>query len=637
MQINSRVTIVFSLLGLCLFSLGLAVSSAPGQSPGTSKTERPINSRSWIDPDTGHRIIRLTDQPGSLGMYFTDNAFTPDGREMIYVAARNIYVVDLNTQQSRRLVTGPVREVVVSRTSPTVYFMRSNDQALYSADVSDGDLKQILMLPPKANISTINADGTFLAGTYLDGSGPDLNHLATAAGIKPSKKAKERVRFDAHLPMGIFVVNLKTATVAKIFQGNTWLNHVQFSPVDPNLLMYCHEGPWNEVDRIWTIRSDGTENRLVHHRTLPQKEETAGHEFWDADGKTVWFDLQAPKGKAFFLASYNTATGTEQKFQMNRNQWSIHFNGDLQSGIFCGDGASYYEAASAPDGQWIELYHLHVTSSAATSSGAMYQNGAVESERLVNLAKQDYELEPNVHLSPDHKFVIFTSNMLGPSYIFAVEIARADGAKPNTQVFSPTIKEIPDSDPLSTVQVVDSTGTPLANEDVSIKSLDTGKEVGQFVTDGSGKTTPTFFDKDLHRFSVTCPDGRCGATIQELYTPPFSGNIVIHTQPTSSIRAYQANTKKTKIVLQGSTTADALAKVDVLARTQTADQETWSTTDGNGAANIVVPADPSIVTVFVKWTPYVYEFSSDCGANPMPGVLKCVSIGETVTLQIPRP
>ena len=34
----------------------------------------------------------------------------------------------------------------------------------------------------------------------------------------------------------------------------------------------------------------------------------------------------------------------------------------------------------------------------------------------------EYRLEPNVRFSPDHKMVLFTSNMLGPSYVFGVEV-----------------------------------------------------------------------------------------------------------------------------------------------------------------------------------------------------------------------
>jgi len=51
--------------------------------------------------------------------------------------------------------------------------------------------------------------------------------------------------------------------------------------------------------------------------------------------------------------------------------------------------------------------------------------GALEPHHLANMDKHKYTLEPNVRFSPDHKLVIFNSNVLGPSYIFAVEVAKA--------------------------------------------------------------------------------------------------------------------------------------------------------------------------------------------------------------------
>ena len=30
--------------------------------------------KTWIDPDTGHRIVRLTDDAGGSTLYFHDNA-----------------------------------------------------------------------------------------------------------------------------------------------------------------------------------------------------------------------------------------------------------------------------------------------------------------------------------------------------------------------------------------------------------------------------------------------------------------------------------------------------------------------------------------------------------------------------------
>jgi len=40
-------------------------------------------------------------------------------------------------------------------------------------------------------------------------------------------------------------------------------------------------------------------------------------------------------------------------------------------------------------------------------------------------AQHDYRLEPNVTFSPDMKWVVFRSNMLGPVHVFAVEIAKS--------------------------------------------------------------------------------------------------------------------------------------------------------------------------------------------------------------------
>lgn len=33
----------------------------------------------WIDPDTGHRVVRITGEAGGATLYFHDNAFSPDG------------------------------------------------------------------------------------------------------------------------------------------------------------------------------------------------------------------------------------------------------------------------------------------------------------------------------------------------------------------------------------------------------------------------------------------------------------------------------------------------------------------------------------------------------------------------------
>jgi len=50
--------------------------------------------------------------------------------------------------------------------------------------------------------------------------------------------------------------------------------------------------------------------------------------------------------------------------------------------------------------------------------------GVFKAEKLVNLSKHNYELEPNVTFTPDMKWIVFRSNMFGPTHVFAVEIAK---------------------------------------------------------------------------------------------------------------------------------------------------------------------------------------------------------------------
>jgi oligogalacturonide lyase len=57
---------------------------------------------------------------------------------------------------------------------------------------------------------------------------------------------------------------------------------------------------------------------------------------------------------------------------------------------------------------WIYLFHL--------------DGDHFSAERLVNMKRHHYQLEPNVHFSPDGKWIIFRSNMFSPTNVFAVKL-----------------------------------------------------------------------------------------------------------------------------------------------------------------------------------------------------------------------
>ena len=57
--------------------------------------------------------------------------------------------------------------------------------------------------------------------------------------------------------------------------------------------------------------------------------------------------------------------------------------------------------------------------------GETVKVGKLSVEKLVDLSKHDYRLEPNVTITPDNKWVVFRSNMHGPTHVYAVEVARS--------------------------------------------------------------------------------------------------------------------------------------------------------------------------------------------------------------------
>ena len=381
---------------------------------------------SWIDADTGHRVVRLTTEPNSASLYFNQTGYTADGKRLVYTAPEGIFVLDLQTQQARQVVNGRVRLVEAGRKHERVYY--AGEGAAWWTHIDSGQSHRIGALPPRASVSAVNADETLLAGTYVEAPQGQSAAIGQGAGqVQPLDQPRNKGqmmedRLAAHLSMALFTLNVQTGALQIIHRSNDWLNHLLFSPSDPGLLMFCHEGPWHKVDRIWTIRTDGSKLTKIHNRTMAM--EIFGHEFWSADGKTIWYDLQTPRGEDFWVAGYNVETGARTRYHLQRNEWSIHFNVSHDGRVFCGDGGDPGQVAHAPDGQWIYLFRPQLIENRGIAAPDFIQPGVFHAEKLVNMARHQYRLEPNVSFTPDNKWVVFRSNMFGPSYVFAVAVEK---------------------------------------------------------------------------------------------------------------------------------------------------------------------------------------------------------------------
>ena len=366
----------------------------------------------WIDKDTGHKVIHLIPGTGeNRSFYFHNDPFVPSDSssnvKMIFYRKVNgenqLFSIDIKTRKIDQLTDKKgVRGEIVGKKSRKVFYQCRD--SVFSTGIESHQTKLIYVFPKNilGSVTTLNADETLLAGALMTKAESDIFK-------KFPRKADffERV-YEAKLLRSLFTINVKTGKFKKFYSEKAWLNHIQFSPTDPGLLMFCHEGPWHKVDRIWTININKGKPKLMHKRAVYR--EIAGHEFFSPDGKNIWYDLQIPRGETFYLASVNIKTGKHTKYGLTRDEWSIHFNISPDQKLFAGDGGDSSQVAEAKDGMWLYLFKIN--------------GDSLKSEKLVNMKHHDYRLEPNVHFSPDGKQVVFRANFEGHSDIYAVEIKK---------------------------------------------------------------------------------------------------------------------------------------------------------------------------------------------------------------------
>jgi oligogalacturonide lyase len=410
----------------------------------------------WIEPATGHRVVRLSREPGSASLYFHQNAYTAEGDKLLIVTPSGLSTVQLQTRAlevvvpATRFGMSGSSGLEVGRKSRQVYYTRRVDgQSVICATHLDTKVtRQIATLPFAGTFGGVNADETLLIGAYNERGrrGPGNDHPQSSSSTGSNALAQSNLsarpptselarRGTGPRSMRLFSVDTRTGAVKTFHPSTNWLNHVQCSPTDPTLVLFCHEGEWHNLDRVWTLRVGSDEARLMHRRTMPY--EIAGHEFFSRDGRWVWYDLQTPRSTEFWLAGVHVETGERIRYPIERGQWSVHYNISWDGKLFAGDGGGPDSVANRTplperrrldppgNGQWIYLFQPRSGEFTTMKVGEeTVKIGKLEVEKLVDLSRHNYRLEPNVTFTPDGRWIVFRSNMHGPTHVYGVEVPR---------------------------------------------------------------------------------------------------------------------------------------------------------------------------------------------------------------------
>ncbi|HWA08390.1 MAG TPA: oligogalacturonate lyase family protein [Opitutaceae bacterium] len=425
-----------------LLTVGLALLAGRTFAANAAPATLPSD---WVDPKTGHRVIRLSPDTGGSSLYFHQHGYTPQGDKVVLRGAGGIVTVDISTLG----VSPPKFEMVLPGAQPIAtawrtreaYFVDRQRNAIMAVHLDTKAIREVVKLPPQARSGAyaVNCDESLLVGIAPDPDGKATPRTPPPNGMGGTLEA----RWAAGTPQMIYTLNIKTGEFKVLHRENDWTNHLQCSPTDPQQILFCHEGPWHYNDRTWTIRADGGPARLLHNRTMNM--EIEGHEFFGQDGKAVWYDLQTPQSGVFWLASVDLATGHRTWYNLQREEWSVHYNVSPDGQLFSGDGGGPASVAARTmdrqdiqgQGQWMYLFHPVMTKgSSFRDQKDLIDVGYFKAERLVDMSHHNYGkdggVEPNGTFTPDGKWIIFSGNFhsnpgngaRATTHAYAVEVAK---------------------------------------------------------------------------------------------------------------------------------------------------------------------------------------------------------------------
>lgn len=254
------------------------------------------------DKTTGMEVIRLSDDMGdTIHPYFTQPLISADGKILLVESNRTgiwqLYSLEMNTGLITQLTDDPDIEPHRSCLDPerlVAYYF--SGQVLKSAELSTLRTEQIYVTPEgfQPAILSITADGRYLAFSYSE-------RLSTGTGQAYSTFSE---RFFQRPRSVIVRIDLQEQKVEALWGECEWISHVNISPVDPDLVLFCHEGPGILVWRLWMVRAST-------HEVWPLLEdrpylEWVTHEYFTKSGKVaaqwgvrsspasedwVWYDL----------------------------------------------------------------------------------------------------------------------------------------------------------------------------------------------------------------------------------------------------------------------------------------------------------------------------------------------------------
>ncbi len=360
--------------------------------------------RQFQDPVTKVTLWQLTNYKGhSHHLYFTNNGWYDDGRKLLLASDRhnqtNLFSLDLTTGALTQLTEQRPGDPEIEPLStclnpqrPEAYFWRG--RSLVALDLTTLEERVIYEAPEGfwGGFISCTADGRFVCTALNEDPHGRLvaDYFFGAGGFEA---------YWQSMPLSkVLLVSVDGAKSEVVWEERYWISHVNTSPTQPNLLTFCHEGPWNKVDqRIWGL--DLATGKVWAIRPRRHPEERVGHEYWLADGLSLGYHGHDAQGQPFL--GFVRFDNTEMRETPIIGD-SVHFHSNDAS-LIVGDGTTRYP--------YLLLWR--------------WQGETIEGPKVLVRRRCSFHIQrlhTHPRFSPDGRFIVFTADPEGYGNVYLVEV-----------------------------------------------------------------------------------------------------------------------------------------------------------------------------------------------------------------------
>ncbi|PCJ56539.1 MAG: hypothetical protein COA79_18440 [Planctomycetota bacterium] len=248
----------------------------------------PIGDRTSIeiskskDPETGLEVEKITaDNCNSFYPYFTQNLLGADNDYILINCDKSgfweHYILSFKEstmiQITESKLENPARSCHDAKNGLTYFWVGNN---LMQASL-DGKNQDCIYSVPEGfspSILDISSCGAYVSFVYVE-------NISKSTDTGKIYSSMLETLFQR--PRSVLIqVDVKNKTSHAVYGEQEWFSHVCIHPKEPNIIMFCHEGTWELVQRLWIANSNTHEVWPI----VKQKKhfERSGHEYFTNTG-----------------------------------------------------------------------------------------------------------------------------------------------------------------------------------------------------------------------------------------------------------------------------------------------------------------------------------------------------------------